>query len=238
VALAAVAAAWLVGRLRLPPRTAVAALLALAAIWPWLRLRSPWPGLLLAALVVGAWLALSGRPLFWRWETWRWETWRWESLARRPGGLAATVLVLGLLLAPLGAATFEGYAVRRLTFAPAAAALDTLAAGRPLRVAYAGWNQPYLFCGARQQNALYMVPAAPTLEGLFYRWGSPVEDPFASPPRRRVWLRNLDRLHIDVVVWTALGGADTDERRWLASTPQRFARVYGDGQVELWQIRQ
>ncbi|HEV8632461.1 MAG TPA: hypothetical protein VGV61_19260, partial [Thermoanaerobaculia bacterium] len=90
---------------------------------------------------------------------------------------------------------------------------------------------------ARLQNPLFMVPAASTLDALFYRWGAPVDDPFAPPPRRRVWLRNLERLRIDVVVWTALGGSDTAERRWLASTPQRFSRVYADGQVELWRVR-
>ncbi|HEV8631227.1 MAG TPA: hypothetical protein VGV61_12995, partial [Thermoanaerobaculia bacterium] len=66
VALAAVGAAWLVGRLPLPARAVATAIIGGAAVLPWLQRRPSWVGVLLAVLLAGAWLAQAGRVAWWR----------------------------------------------------------------------------------------------------------------------------------------------------------------------------
>jgi hypothetical protein len=166
----------------------------------------------------------------------------WLLTGRRPaGGLrrpprgTATALLAVALLAGGGARTVARYERHRLDGERAAAALADLAGGRATRVAYLGWNQPYLFCGERLQNALFMVPGGRHLDAMFYRWGSDPVDPYQWPAVRRRWLRNLDALRVEFVVWVAQGASGGPERRWMERSA--FERRYSDGRTEIWQVR-
>ena len=128
------------------------------------------------------------------------------------------------------------YDERRYRHDAAAAALERLAGGQPTRLAYAGGNQPYLFCGRRLRNALFMPTDTLGGETMFYRWRGPVEEPPAQRPRR-AWERNLERLGIEWVVWRATGEGIRPEREWMLRSPERFSRVYMDERAEIWQVR-
>ena len=219
LAIAAVAVAWLVSRL--PPRLRLVASIALGAL-----AAAPWvvdePAMLLllpvAALVVW-WL--RGR--------------RWSPELRRAWALGAAFAGI-LAVALLAPAAMRRYDERRYRHDAAAAALERLAGGQPTRVAYAGGNQPYLFCGRRLRNALFMPTDTLGGETMFYQWRGPVEEPPAQRPRR-AWERNLERLGIDWVVWRATGEGIRPEREWMLRSPERFSRVYMDERAEIWQVR-
>jgi hypothetical protein len=218
LAIAAVAVAWLVSRL--PPRwrPVVAAVLAVAATWPWVAAGNDTLRFLPLTLGAGWLLSRPSRP--------------WVS---RPATVLAAATVGALALAAVAPGVLRKYERRRFDNERAAAALERLTGGAPARVAYAGWNQPYLFFGRRLQNAVYMPPVAPTLDTMFYRWRGPLEDR-ASPRPRRDWMRNLERLRIEWVVWVNAGADERPERGWMAQS-RHFACVYADRNVELWQVR-
>ena len=219
LAVAAVAAAWLLSRL--PPRARAVAAVAVAALAaaPWVTDRPQVLLLLPPALGVG-WVLARRRPVERR---------------RRPALRFAVALGCALALAWLAPSTMRKYEQHRYDNARAAGAFERLTGRRPARVAYTGWNQPYLFSGRRLQNALYMPPVAPTLDTMFYRWRGAVEEPGSTRPRRD-WQRNLDRLGVDWVVWVMAGREVRPERGWMMRSP-RFSCVYTDGKVEIWKVR-
>ncbi|HVS03391.1 MAG TPA: hypothetical protein VMT16_11530 [Thermoanaerobaculia bacterium] len=59
----------------------------------------------------------------------------------------------------------------RLERLPAAEALEGATAGVTAVVAYAGWNQPYLFAGRALQNRVHLVPHDGALAAMTYDWG-------------------------------------------------------------------
>ena len=219
LAIAAVAVAWLMSRL--PPRLRLVASIALAAL-----AAAPWvvddPAMLLllpvAALVV--WRLRGRRP---------------SPELRRAWALGATLAGI-LAVAFLAPAAMRRYDERRYRHDAAAAALERLAGGAAVRVAYAGGNQPYLFCGRRLRNALFMPAATLGGETMFYRWRGPLEEPPARRPRQ-AWERNVERLGIDWVVWRATGEGIRPEREWMLRSPGQFSRVYMDERAEIWQVR-
>jgi hypothetical protein len=218
VAIAAVAVAWLVSRL--PPRwrAGVALALAAAAVWPWMKTQ-PETLLFLPLTLAAGWMLTRPR----------------RSRALRPAMVfaAATVGALALVAAAPGA--MRKFERRRFDNERGAGALERLTGGTAVRVAYTGWNQPYLFFGRRMQNAVFMPPVAPTLDTMFYRWRGPLDDR-QSPRPRRDWMRNLERLGVEWVVWVTAGAAERPERGWMAKS-QNFECVYTDGNVELWRVR-
>src|SRR6185369_9535090 len=106
---------------------------------------------------------------------------------RRMWPLAA-VLAGALAVVLLAPPALRRYEERRHRNDAAAAELERLSGGRPTRVAYAGGNQPYLFCGRRLRNALFMPTDTLGGETMFYRWRGPLEEPPAQRPRR-AWER-------------------------------------------------
>src|SRR6185436_10534516 len=174
LAVAAVAVAWLVSRLPPPVRLVVGVALAALAAAGWV-LDEPVVLLVLPVAALVAWW-LRRRPLS-------------PGLRRQSALGAALAAVLALaLLAPM---TMRRCEERRYRNDAAAAALERLAGGQPTRLAYAGGNQPYLFCGRRLRNALFMPTDTLGGETMFYRWRGPLEEPPAQRPRR-AWERNLE----------------------------------------------
>ncbi len=219
LAIAAVAAAWLVSRL--PPRARVvlsAGLAALAAA-PWV-VDLPETLLVLPFAALGVWW-LRRRRLGGELPS------AWQLAAVVAGGLAVTTLAPG---------TLRRYEEQRYRYLPAAAALELLAGPGPVRVAYAGGNQPYLFAGRRLRNALFMPTEALTTAATFYRWRGPLDAPPARRPRH-AWERNLARLGIEWVVWESIGSGIRPEREWMLRSPRRFSREYFDHRAEIWRVR-
>jgi hypothetical protein len=224
LALAAVAVAWLAGKLPAGSRALLAGLLATAAAATWL-LRAPRLSWILPLAALAGWLASRDRGRHCR------------GIRRSDRGSPALAAMLaGLVVAPFLARSMVAYQGKRLVGQPAAAALARLSGGEPVRLAYVGWNQPYLYCGAHLQNPLSMPPASRTLDAMTYRWRGPLPDP-SAPTERRIWLHNLEKLRVEWVVWVAAGGREGPEREWMASSPRRFSRAWGDDKVELWRVR-
>lgn len=220
IAITAAGVAWLVSRLPWRVRGVVATALAVvsAARWVGDEPRALWA---LPVLLAVGW-AVARRP--------RWEPTRYPARTLLAGIAGA------LVLAALAPTTMRKYDQRRYHDLQAAAAFEQLTGAAPARLLYSGWNQPYLFCGRRLRNVLYMLPATRGGETAFYRWRGGVEEPSATQPRR-AWERQLDRLRIDWVVWAAAGEGIRPERDWMLRSPDRFARVYGDERAEIWQVR-
>jgi hypothetical protein len=219
LAIASVAVAWLMSRL--PPRVRVVASVTLAAL-----ASARWvvddPAVLLL-------LPVAGLLVWWL------RRQRLSPKLRRAWMLGAALAgALGLaLLAP---ATMRRYQERRYRSEAGAEALERLGGGVPMRVAYAGDNQPYLYCGRRLRNALFMPTDTRGGETMFYRWRGPLAEPPAQRPRRG-WDRNLERLGVDWVVWQATGAGIRPEREWMLRSPERFSRVYMDERTEIWRVR-
>ena len=76
---------------------------------------------------------------------------------------------------------------------PAVAALERLTGPRGAHVAYAGYNQPYLFFGSRFQNDLQIVPRNRSVDAQYYRWGMRMANPYVEGSYSR-WKEILDDL--------------------------------------------
>jgi hypothetical protein len=166
----------------------------------------------------------------------------WERLAvrRLPRGAgarwAAAVAVLAAVLlaaGPLGAAV-DRYQARKLRADPAAFALEQAAGPRGARVAYAGFNQPYLFFGSRLQNDVQFVPRTWDLAAQYYRWGGRREFPYEDGNRRR-WRRILDLLRIEYVV-AVNTPAEVPERGWVLAEPGGYEAIYDDEVTTIWRV--
>lgn len=221
VALAAVAFVWLLDRTgpwTLPFRAALLTLMTYQAARR-LGLNDVQEVLLtLALLGLGALAERAGRrPAEIRVAPWRW--------------IAAGLLAI--LAVPLGWAV-ETYQEVKLRDRPAAFALERLAGPRGARVAYVGLNQPYLFFGSRLQNEVQIVPRSWDLGAQYYRWGSPITDPFTVTTYRR-WRRILERLGIELVVVTRTPWNDP-ERSWMGRRTDEFRLQYVDSDAEIWRV--
>jgi hypothetical protein len=229
IALAAVAFAWLLDWIG--PRTSLLRTALLAVIF-FQAVTKLGIGDLREALLA---LALLGLGLF------------VEREARKPGGwgqapplrfwwqrrawIAAALLALAAL--PLGWAVAT-YQRVKLANRPAPLALERLTGPDGARVHYTGLNQPYLFFGSRLQNDVQIVPRSGDLDAQYYRWGSPITEPYV-PGRYRRWRRILDRLKIEFVVVVITPWADP-ERSWMERRTNGFRRVYADTDTEIWQV--
>ncbi|HVS04006.1 MAG TPA: glycosyltransferase family 39 protein [Thermoanaerobaculia bacterium] len=224
VALAAAAAGWLVDRVPGRSGALVRSALAIAALVPWFE---DWQGRELLALAAG--LASAGAwwrgtrdlsPVVTRW---------------RPALLALAVVAVVPSSVAIGRVV-DRYQAARLQRVPAAEALEASTAGAPAVVAYAGWNQPYLFAGRTLQNRVHLVPHDAALAAMTYDWRGTAAFPYDRGGARAArWLRNLDALGVDWVV-TVVAGGSLREWRWMEERPQRFRRVYDDGSATLWRV--
>lgn len=236
IAVAAVAAAWLVDRwARRGGSAAVVAAFVGAAVGlvvvhasvGWL-VRPGWQSAAATAALAGlGWLAASppGR-----------RAWRDDILpiVRRPATLTATVLLALAAAAAAGGPALHAYRERQLHAEPIADWLDRRTRDHDSVVAYVGHNAPYPFAGTRLQNRLEIVPTNWNLEGRHFDWGRAARFPF-DHGRYRQWLENLERLGVEWVVIDRRGRV-RPERDWMRWHPGRFRRVWGSGDHELWRF--
>lgn len=221
IALASVAFAWLTEKIDLRAGFAIRALVILAATASVLtRAFSPGKVFLGTVLVAAATLVAA------RWRPVRLPSLRWAGIA----GLA--LLLIAMFPAGSAVAKYQRVKLRDQT---APYTLEQLAGPSGARVAYAGWNQPYLFFGSRLQNDVQYVPSTPSLAHQYYTWGGSPDLPFRSAGRYRNWRENLERLGIRYVVlfrsrW------ENPERRWIVRHPGEFKLVYEDAQMEIWKV--
>lgn len=221
VGLGAAASGWLLGELGGWGGSAARLTMGLAALLPWLR---DWEGREPIALVGGMVVAC----IWWiaqQEKNWTPAAW-WK--------LPATAIAL-LALGALGdGGAIDTYQQGRLRDLPAAEVLDGLAGTPGAAVAYAGWNQPYLFTGRSLQNSLYMVPHSDRLEDMTFDWNGSAHIPFnTSDARGESWVRNLELLGVEWVV-TVETGEPLLELSWIEQRPLQFSKVYNDGQTSLW----
>jgi dolichyl-phosphate-mannose-protein mannosyltransferase len=227
IALAGVACAWLLEWAGPRVGAALRGLALLLVLHHLLRRFRPaiWQEALQVALLAGA--AALAVHLWPRLRAWRARpaSGRWAEAA----GLA----VLAVAAFPLSRVAAD-YQEGKLRGEPAASAVEERAGPGGVRIAYVGWNQPYLFFGSRFQNGVEVVPAAGDVAARFYDWGKTPEFPFDySLPKR--WLRSLDALGIEYVVVVRKGFADP-ERRWIEKRPWLFEKVFEDAVTEVWRI--
>jgi hypothetical protein len=221
IALAALAFAWLTERAGPRAGFAIRTLVLLAATASVLtRAFSPGPALLGTLLVAAAALGAS-----------RWLPVRLPS--PRLAGIAGLALLL-IAAIPTGAAVAR-YQKLKLRDQTAAFTLEQLAGPAGARVAYAGWNQPYLFFGSRLQNDVRYVPSTRNLAAQYYTWGGSIDFPFRTAGRYRTWRENLEHLKIGYVV-ILRSRWENPERRWMARHPEGFRLVYEDSQTEIWEV--
>ncbi|HSN88230.1 MAG TPA: hypothetical protein VL025_15835, partial [Thermoanaerobaculia bacterium] len=161
----------------------------------------------------------------------RWLPVRVPSL--RTAGLAGVALLL-IAAIPAGAAVAR-YQRLKLRDQTAAFTLEQLAGPAGARVAYAGWNQPYLFFGSRLQNDVRYVPSTRNLAAQYYTWGGSIDFPFRTAGRYRTWRENLERLKIGYVV-ILRSRWENPERRWMVRHPEGFRLLYEDSQTEIWEV--
>jgi hypothetical protein len=184
----------------------------------------------LIAVLLAACLIELGLP---RWRRWIGKRRSRPLLPPATARRLAAVALVGLLARPLGAVA-ETYQQRKLGPNTAAAILEQLTEGKGARVAYAGFNKPYLFFGSRLRNSVDVVPRAADLAARTYAWRRFVQDPYEVTSYRR-WRRNLERLRISWVVIVRSDWEDP-ERRWVLHHPEAFRRSYGDVETEIWQV--
>jgi hypothetical protein len=151
-------------------------------------------------------------------------------------GMAACAAAVALVAS--AGPVVRRYEEGRLRALPAAHAFADLTGRRPVRVAYLGWNQPYLFCGEQQRNVLLMPPLVEIddpFAPMLYRWGEPVSSWVPADPRR-AWLRLLKRESIEWIVVVTRAGVVGVERGWIAGAPDRFVLAYADATTEIWRV--
>ncbi|HEX4494341.1 MAG TPA: hypothetical protein VIE43_01625 [Thermoanaerobaculia bacterium] len=222
VALAAVAFAWLLEaggpRVALPLR---ALLLAWILLQGARRIGEPYAGqiAIAAAMLGAAWLAEIA--------------WRRQGLESRPWMAPAAAALVAACAVPLGWAV-DHYQAVKLERQPAVLALERLAGPNGAHVAYAGYNQPYLFFGSRFQNDLEIVPRNRSVDAQTYRWGARLANPYVEGSYSR-WKGILDDKEIAWVV-TVRSPWEDPEHRWVSKRTEDFALAYQDPSVEIWRV--
>lgn len=164
--------------------------------------------------------------------------------ARRPHVGAALLAVSALLL---GARAFT-VASRsqpapggRFDSAAAAQFIEKTVAGKPVRIALAGTNQPYLFFGSRLQNSVSYVPTHEAAGAEFYSWGSPLDFPHRSidpgkKSRADIFWRNLVDRRIQGVV-IARTGDEYPVAGWVALDSARFEKIFSGEKQEVYLVK-
>ncbi|HEX6202245.1 MAG TPA: hypothetical protein VF100_04510, partial [Thermoanaerobaculia bacterium] len=224
IALAAVAFAATVGRAaRRRPWIAIAAetTIAAAVIARFVRpdrLSATGIALALAALAMAAALAApAGAPFRVR-------------LRRPPARAAAAMLVLAGFAA-LGS-ELESYQRRKLRDDLLVEALAREAPEGTV-IAYAGFNRPYPYFGARLEHRVEQVPTRGPAAARTFTWGGDASIPWGFG-RYRAWTRNLRQLGVEYVVLESPRGP---ERRWIDSHPEAFELVTFHGGRRLWRFK-
>lgn len=225
--LAAIGSAWLLSRMPAPwSRYLIGAALCASPLW--VPLRSRWQ--LFAFLLVSATVLVLARA-------------RELGPPSRPSRVHLPAGISPLTLAGAGMATavvaslalLPSYEAERTSLHPAARQLERLTAGRPARVAYVGWNQPYLFFGSRLQNEVRIVPTFRDESRGYYTGRGSLLMP-RDRLDREAWLRNLEEEEIDYAV--VIRGRDAEpERSWLASSPGLFRLAWADDRAEIWEVQ-
>jgi hypothetical protein len=141
-------------------------------------------------------------------------------------GLACLV---SLVLVPVQAK----YQLLRQRFEGGALALEKLAGGRPVALAYFGGNRPHFYFGDRFENRVEIAPFAGPLEGRFYDFGRPPAPDLFEGRKARSWLRNLDSLRVDYVV---AGGSGRQEA-WLERAESPFELAAEGAGYRIWRRR-
>lgn len=234
IALASVAAAWILDRPGTESRGAVVTrllggvvgLMVLYRSIHWLD-RTRLEGAALALVLLGiAWIGArvvtSGLPGFSR-------------RLLRPSALGATTLGVLVLSAAAGGPALAEYRDRQFRNEPIAEWLDGQTRERGSVVAYIGHNTPYRFAGARLQNRIEIVPLNWNLEGRHFGWNRAADFPFDRGQYSK-WTENLRRLGIEWIVVDRRGRVNP-EHRWMVANPDQFRKLTEDGTVELWQRR-
>jgi len=236
IAVAAVAAAWLVDRWarRGGSGAVVAALVGAGAGAAVLHRSIHWleRTAVVEAAVVGllaglGWLAAGP----WARRAWRAGPAAWLRRPAVPPAAAALALTAAALA---GGLALDAYRERQLRHEPIADWLDRTTRGRGAVVAYVGHNAPYPFTGTRLQNRIEIVPTNWNLDGRHFDWGRRARFPFDGG-RYPLWLENLERLGVEWIVVERQGRV-RPERDWMRWHPGRFRRVWGIGSRELWRL--
>ncbi len=224
VALAAVAFAWLLAeagpRIALPVRGVVLAWITLQAVRHVGQSGTTHALAGLAVIAVGVLLE------------WAWTRGKDETPPLRLWYPLTAVVFMFMMIWLDGMA--ERYQEKKFANLPGELALERIVGTRGARVAYAGFNQPYLFFGSRFQNGLEIVPRTRALEARYYRWGVPLTEPYSVGPYRR-WRGNLERLGIEYVVVVRSPWEDP-ERRWMNHRSEDFDLAWASSQVEIWRV--
>jgi hypothetical protein len=230
VGLAAVGFAWLVDR----PATWAAVFRSLVLLLVILHLGQRFDAS--ARMTVAAFAVVAGLSVFLAQNrerlAGRLAAWRRAALGW-PGWIAtAAVAVFGILALGDGV---EAYQAIKLQNHPGPEALESIAGPAGTRVAYTGFNQPYLWFGSRLQNDVRIVPRTASLDAEHYRWNGSAALPYTPGPYWR-WKRNLVRLGVDLVVIQRSAAEEDPERRWIVAHPGDFRRLYEDSQTEIWKF--
>jgi hypothetical protein len=225
IALAAVAAAWLVeraGRWAPVARSAVALAVTVSLIAGARTFDVSWSSLLVHAVSIAVAMLLGG--LAWR-----------RASTRRLFVGAAGLVFLGVLLLPVAQAV-QTYQERKFSDQSVAAALEERTRLQGVAVACVGLNRPYAYWGARLQNTVFYVPSSPDPDAGFYRWGGSVAFP-ADDLSYETWRANLSRLGIRYVV-LAHFGQEMPVQAWIELEPKRFLSVFRDELTEIFEVRE
>ncbi len=225
IALAAVAAAWLVERAGpwAPVARSAVALAVISSLFASANTFDVTRSYLLVHAVSIAVAVLLG-GLAWR-----------RASTRRLFVGAAGLVFLGVLLLPVAQAV-QTYQERKFSDQSVPAALEERTRLQGAAVACVGLNQPYAYWGARLQNTIYYVPSSPDPDAGFYRWGGSAAFP-ADNWSYETWRANLSRLGIRYVV-LAHFGQEMPEQAWIDMEPKRFLSVFRGERIDIFEVRE
>lgn len=176
-------------------------------------------GVVLALLAVAAAVALArpaGGPLRRR-------------LRQAPARAAATLIVLAGFAAV--SPELASYQRRKYANDLIVEALERRAPGGTV-IAYAGYNRPYPYFGARLEHRVEQVPTRGPVDARYFNWGGEPSIPWRSG-RYRAWHRNLRQLGVEHLI---LESRPDPEQRWAEVHPESFQLITFHGNRQLWRF--